>query len=485
MNSVKMVPGWICVCCVGALAWTAQALPATAQNLPATAQSLPAASQTPPAAEPEQWPRFLNVNFDGATSPAPADTARPAPAIDWSQTPTQVWSIQTGTGYGIGNVANGRYLHFDAVPVRDGKGIAERLRCFDMDDGSVQWVHTQPIVYRDMYGYEDGPRSSATIAGSQVFTLGVAGDLTCLDLETGKRQWLVQTSQTFGVVQNFFGVGSSPLVLGDQVIVMVGGSPPEDQRIAPGRLDRVAANGSALVSFDRETGKEKWRAGDDLASYSSPRTMRVGNETLVLIFARGGLLAVDPVNGKQRWRFDHRASILESVNAMMPVVDGDRVFISECYGVGSALLKANGQAAEVVWRDPARDRRNQSMRCHWSTPILIDGYLYGCSGRNAPDSDFRCIKLDDGELQWSDPRRVRSSVTRVQDHLVLLEERGAIQVIRPSPVKLDVIAEWDILDPTTGRPSLTYPCWAAPIVVGDNLLVRGDESVVCLQLKSN
>lgn len=429
-----------------------------------------------PVSGQEQWPRFLGVNFDG--------TVEPDTSFDWSQEPTFAWSIEAGTGYGIGTVAESRYLHFDAVPSADGFGVQERLRSFDLESGKLQWVHTQPIVYRDLYGYEDGPRSSASVNGNQIFTLGVSGNLTCRDLATGNQTWMVNTSQKYGVVQNFFGVGSSPLVLDNQVVVMVGGSPPEDQNIAPGRLDRVIPNGTALVSFDRKTGKERWRGGDDLASYSSPRTLQVGNETLVLLLARGGLLALDPNTGEVRWRFDHRAATLESVNAIMPVVNGKQVFISECYEIGSALLNVDGQSAKLVWQDPPRDRRRQAMRCHWSTPILINGYLYGCSGRNAPDSDFRCIEFSSGNVQWSDPRRIRSSVTRVGDNLVLLEERGAVQIIRPTPEKLEIVSEWNFSIPDEKRPAIRYPCWAAPLVVGDRLLIRGDENVLCLKIKT-
>jgi hypothetical protein len=124
------------------------------------------------------------------------------------------------------------------------------------------------------------------------------------------------------------------------------------------------------------------------------------------------------------------------------------------------------------------------MRCHWSTPILINGYLYGCSGRNAPDSDFRCIEFSSGNVQWSDPRRIRSSVTRVGDNLVLLEERGAVQIIRPTPEKLEIVSEWNFSIPDEKRPAIRYPCWAAPLVVGDRLLIRGDENVLCLKIKT-
>ena len=51
------------------------------------------------------------------------------------------------------------------------------------------------------------------------------------------------------------------------------------------------------------------------------------------------------------------------------------------------------------------EESEMAMRSHWSTPVLVNDYLYGCSGRNAPDSDFRCVKFSTGEVQWVDPRR--------------------------------------------------------------------------------
>ena len=423
-----------------------------------------------------EWPRFLGADFDGVAANA-------AKNIDWVQDPRFMWSIDLGEGYGIGSVAGGKYFQFDAEDGRLSKESRERLRCFDLKTGRVVWTKSEPLVYRDLYGYEAGPRSSPTITGEKVLTYGVSGQLICRRVTDGEPLWSVDTNDRFGVVQNFFGVGSSPMVLGDLVIVMVGGSPEEDQSIPPGQLDRVIPNGSAAVAFDLNTGKLRWKCGDDLASYSSPRPIRLGDETLVLLFARGGLLAIDPVDGQVRWRHEHRASILESVNAIMPVVDGDRVFVSECYQVGSVLLKVSSDAAEVVWQDD-RGRRDKAMRSHWSTPVLVGGYLYGSSGRNAPDSDFRCIEFATGEVRWVDPRRIRSSVTLVGDHLLVVEERGRVQVLKVNPAEMEEIAVWDLSEGQGDRPPLRYPCWSAPVVVGNQLLVRGNRQVISLALAS-
>ncbi len=427
------------------------------------------------AATAQDWPRLLGAEYDGV---APASELN----IDWEQAPKHVWTIGVGDGYGLGSVVDGNYFQMDAQPAAN--GIQERIRCFDLDSGKLRWEQSQPVQYRDLYGYESGPRGTPAINGDKVVTFGVAGQLRCRSISDGSLLWNVDTNKQYGVVQNFFGVGSSPLILDDQVIVMVGGSPAEDARIAPGRLDRVSPNGTALVSFNLDDGKERWRSGDDLASYSSPRPMKIDGKTVVLAFARTSLLAIDAADGKLLWKYDHRAEILESVNAMVPVVSGNQVFISECYDVGSVLLEVSLDQAKVVWSDPPSNRRLQSMRVHWSTPILIDGFLYGCSGRNAPDSDFRCIEFATGKVMWSDDRRTRSSITRVGDILVLLEERGELQFIRPNPEKLEVLATINLATASNPRSSISYPCWAAPIIVGDKLIVRGDQKVICMSLET-
>ena len=88
-----------------------------------------------------------------------------------------------------------------------------------------------------------------------------------------------------------------------------GGSPPEDQDLPPGQLDRVIPNGTVLVAFDLNNGKEKWKVGDDLVKRSSPRLMKIGGKDAVIAFCRGGLLAVELETGRQLWKYDHRASI--------------------------------------------------------------------------------------------------------------------------------------------------------------------------------
>ncbi len=418
------------------------------------------------------WPHFLGPNRDGKSTEKGIRT-------DWTngQLPL-VWSRKLATSYGIGSVAAGRYLSFERY------GDQERLTCLNAETGAELWRAEQPVQYRDMYGYNNGPRASPTIDGGRVYTMGVAGRLSCVALGNGSLLWSHDLHERFSVVQNFFGASACPLVIGDLVVVMVGGSPPEDQKIPPGQLDRVSPAGSALVAFDKRTGVEVWRGGDDLASYSSPIPITIEGKLCVLVLAREGLLCVDAQTGKQLWHYPFRAGFLESVNAAVPVVRGNQVLISECYQVGSVLLEVSLKGATAIRQDPA-NRREQTLRAHWATPIELDGYLFGCSGRNEPDSDLRCIAWSTGKPQWIDPRRVRTSLLSIDGHFVVLEEFGLLQLIKANPKKLEVVTSIDLSQPQAGGLRFSPPCWAAPIVSHGLMYVRGEQELACYELIAN
>ena len=80
----------------------------------------------------------------------------------------------------------------------------------------------------DLYGYSVGPRCSPVVDGDRVYMYGVEGMLHCLRVEDGKLIWKVDTIADFQVRQNFFGVGSTPVIEGDLIIAQVGGSPKDD-----------------------------------------------------------------------------------------------------------------------------------------------------------------------------------------------------------------------------------------------------------------
>jgi outer membrane protein assembly factor BamB len=424
----------------------------------------------------DDWPIFLGSNQDSRSSETGIITKWPDTGLKL------VWHARLGTSYGAPTIAGGRLMQFDRV------GDKSRLYCLNAETGKELWRHEFPTEYEDLYQYNNGPRTSPVIDGDRVYAYAVDGALACCRTADGKPLWQKNLNQEFGVVQNFFGVGSTPVVEGNLLIVMVGGSPPESQKIAPGQLDRVEPNGSGIVAFDKLTGEVKYKIGDELASYASLKLATIGDRRWCFAFCRGGLLAFEPSSGKIDFHYPWRDKQLESVNASMPVVVGDECLISETYGVGSSLLKLRGGKYEIVWKDDDR-KRAKAMQCHWMTPVYDAGYLYGCSGRHTENALLRCIDWKTGNVLWDEPGMSRTSLLAIDGHFLCLGEFGQLWLLKLTPEKPLLIASTDYADPALGQkllgragPILEYPCWAAPIVSHGLLYLRGKDRLICLEL---
>jgi outer membrane protein assembly factor BamB len=408
------------------------------------------------------WPGFLGSDHDSKS---------PEKGLKWpAEGPRVVWQRGLGTSYGICSIAKGRAFQFD----RSDRNAV--LFCLNSETGKELWKFEYESVYDDMYGYEPGPRCCPVIDGDRVYIFGVEGMLHCLRVADGKVVWKTNTTQDFGVIQNFFGVGSTPIVEGDLLIAHIGGSPANSPGIQSGE---VKGNGSGIVAFDKRTGAVKYKITDELASYASPLVTTINGRRWAFVFARGGLVAFDPATGKIDFQYPWRARILESVNASNPVVAGDLVLISECYGVGASVLKVKPGGYDVVWLDGRK--REQSLATHWNTPIHLDGFVYGSSGRHTAEAELRCVELATGKVQWAAPRLTRASLLYVDGHFVCLGEDGALRLIKADPKKYEEVGKLMLKSPD-GEPLLKYPAWAAPVLSHGLMYVRGKDRLVCLDL---
>jgi outer membrane protein assembly factor BamB len=418
--------------------------------------------------EHNDWPGFLGPHRNGKSDERGMPTSWPTAG------PPIAWQAAIGTGYSAPAIAGGRLFTFGRYEDK------ARLTCLDARNGEEQWKREYPTAFEDMFNYNNGPRATPVVDGQHVYTYGAEGILQCVRVADGQMVWRIDTFRDFGVVKNFFGVGSTPLIYNDVLITCVGGSPPgspTDVYVASGRVE---SNGSAVVAFEKATGKVRWKTGDDLASYSSPVLAKIDRRDVVFMFARANLLAIDPMKGEVLAKFPWRSRKLESVNASTPVVVGNEIFISETYELGSALVRFTGNSFEEVWTDRDR-RRNQAMALHWNTPIEHEGYLYGSSGYHAPDAELRCVEWKTGRVMWSEPDLGRSSLTLVDGVIVSLGEYGTIRLLKPNPQKFEEVAKWE-LTAADGLPLLPHPAWAAPAIANGLLYVTGKNRLVCLKL---
>ena len=321
------------------------------------------------------WHRFLGPN-DDCTTPE-------THLIDGFEKdgPKLVWEMTKGSGYTTPVIAQNKLIMFDRY------ADEEVIECFHPESGKPIWKYSYPVTYRDRYGFNNGPRASAVIAEERVYTLGVTSMLTCVALDTGKLIWQKDLDKEYDVADYFFGHGSCPIVFDNKVIVNLGG-----------RKDQVC-----VVAFNAETGKQEWTTKHEwLASYSSPVVKTLQGKPRLLVFAGGesrppfgGLMCIDPTTGELHDTFFWRADKYESVNSSSPIVVGNnRVFISECYEIGGAMLELTPELKwKKLWDAPG-------FNLHWMTPVHENGELFGFLGRNEPDAYLGSFNIETGQENW-------------------------------------------------------------------------------------
>jgi outer membrane protein assembly factor BamB len=384
------------------------------------------------------WPQLLGPARNGIS----AETGLLA---SWpKQGPKLVWEKPVGEGFSGPAVAGDRLILFHRV------GNEEEVECLDAATGNGRWKYANATNYRDAYNKGNGPRSTPLIAGNRVYTLGPTGELTCLELETGKRVWARALHEGYRVRPNFFGVGTSPLIEGDLLLLNVGG------------------RGAGIVAFQKDTGKEVWKATEHDASYASPVAATIDGVRHAIFFTREGLVSLDPADGTVRFSKRWRSRNDASVNAATPLVIGDSIFLTACYGTGAVLLRAKKNGVEEVWSN------DESLSCHFGTPVHRDGFLYGFHGRQEEGGVLRCIELKSGKVRWTKEGFGCGSLIEVGDKLIILAENGDLVLAEANPDKYQEISRASVL---------TNPCRAPIALANGKLYARDGKKLGCWNLK--
>ena len=351
-----------------------------------------------PSAVTEDWPTFLGPSG----TPVSSETnllQQFGPAG-----PTLLWELSKGTGYSSPSI-QGEYLVY-----LHRSGNEETIECLHPESGDRYWSFRYATDFRDRYGYNNGPRSSPVIDGDYVYTYGAQGKLHCLLLKTGQVVWSRDIAAEFKVPQDFFGIATTPVVEGDVLILNVG-----------------APDGPEVAAFDKLTGRMVWGVGDQWgASYATPVVARVHDERRLFVLGggesrppTGGLLSINPINGKLDFRFPWRSRSYESVNASCPVVTDNRVLVSATYRAGAALIEVKPDWTYAqLWQ-------NADFDLHWTTAVHDEGHFYAFSGRNEPDAQLTCVNARSGKTVWSETLEWQETV----------QVQGEARTIHASPFR--------------------------------------------------
>ena len=387
-----------------------------------------------PDSQISNWSRFLGPAHN-ATSPETGIRR------DWAASPPAlVWEIPKGEGHTSPAVVDGRVLLFHRL------GDDEVLDCLDAESGRRIWRNTDRAPYRDRFGSGNGPRTHPVVADGRVYVYGVTGRLRSFDLATGAALWSRDFELEEGLVPNFFGHGSTPLVWEGRVVVQTG-----------------TRSGDCVHALDPGTGRDLWRVRHTWgASYSSPVPWETGGRKCVLVFAggesrpaTGGLLCIGLEKGELLGSLPHRAEIAESVNVSSPVVlPGGLVLVSEAYGAGTVAARMAGRSGkpaglERVWAAP-------DTGFYLMTPVTAGGWIFGFDGQSQRLAELVCLDSATGRVRWREDlggRFQRGTLVGVDGGYLCLGETGRLGWLDLSGDGARLLAETDLFSaPETWAP---------------------------------
>ncbi len=380
------------------------------------------------AASADDWPGWRGRNHDGISK----ETKWNPKALEAGA--KIAWKKELGKGYSAPSVRGN--LFYVAGNVND----EDIVYCMKTTDGSEVWRYSYPCKA----GAHPGPRSTPILDGDSVFFISRETQLFCLNAKTGKVKWQKNLIANFEAENLKWGFSSSPCLTGDILIFNAG------------------ARGLALRKDD---GSKVWSGPPGKGNYSVPVIYKQGDRTCVVTFGPKTIYGLDAKTGRELWSYPWTSKY--NIIASDPVIDGNYVFISSGYDKGSALLDVGGKAPRVVWQ-------NKTLRSHFSTPVLLDGYLYGIDG-NAGNGDLVCIKFSTGNEEWRKKMGFGSLISAACK-LIVLNEKGKLFIVEASPNSYQEISSAQVLD----KPK----CWTAPVLSNGLLYCRNDRgTLVCVDLR--
>jgi outer membrane protein assembly factor BamB len=388
--------------------------------------------------------------------------------------PTIKWRVPINGGYAGPAVASGRVYVMDYVrsagdPKPDPNARSEvkgkeRVLCLNAADGKEIWKHEYECPYK--ISFASGPRCTPTVDGGKVYALGAEGNLFCLSADKGKVLWSHDFKTDYKAQTPQWGFTGHPLVDGEKLICLVGGP------------------GSVAVAFNKNTGKEIWKAlSAKDQGYSPPSIIEAGGTRQLLIWHSEAINSLDPESGKEYWTVPLKP--MYGMSIMTPRKFGDYLYAG---GIGevSLLLKLakDKPAAEEIWRG----EKTSSVYSVCSTPLVDDdGTMYGVCQRG----QLRAVELATGNRLWETlkpttggERPLNSGtafLVKNGDRYFIFSETGDLIIAKLSPKAYEEISRTHLLDPTSecfGRSVV----WSHPAFADKCIFVRNDKEIVCASL---
>jgi outer membrane protein assembly factor BamB len=176
------------------------------------------------------------------------------------------------------------------------------------------------------------------------------------------------------------------------------------------------------------------------------------------------VIGIDPNDGTLLWRIPFTTNFDQ--NSITPVVSGDTVIYS---GLDNGTTAVRVIRKGTTWT-PQELWKNDQVSMYMSTPVIVNGTLYGLSHRNR--GQFVAVDVQTGRSLWRTPGREgdNASVISAGPLLLLSTTNGELIVVRPNPERFDELKRYQIAESAV---------WAHPAIAGPAILVKDLDTLTC------
>jgi len=403
---------------------------------PVAALAIAAVLLAAPHGQAVDWPSFRGPNGDGTTT-----------AADWSLPQGDAdegirW--RTNVGIGAASVA----VQGERLLTLGNRNDRDVVSCLDTRTGNELWTfeYTCPLAKRQ---FEGGPAATPTIDGERVYVFSHDGQLYCLQLEDGSRIWEKHVVNDFGGSPPTWKYAGSPALLGDLLLLDIGG------------------RGASTIALNKHTGAKVWGAGSETGGYAPVVPFEALGVTGLLVFKAKHLIALDQQTRKELWRLPWETAY--DVNASTPLVLGDRLFVSSGYPAGRGALYRFSAAGppEQLWL-------NSDIKTKTNSCAVSGNSLYAITDAGGK---LICVDLESGRTLWGERGFGYGTFIIAGDRILALTERGDLVVVQDSQDGYKELARRKVLN---GR------CWVHPVLANGHIYCRSNAGdLVCIDVAAN
>ncbi|MFH1267471.1 MAG: PQQ-binding-like beta-propeller repeat protein, partial [Planctomycetota bacterium] len=399
------------------------------------------------------WPDWRGPRRDAISEHVPQTLPADLSGFSGFSKERLLWA-RTLTGPGMAGVAvdSGYVVVADKdLPLQN-----DVFRCLDADTGRQLWKISYPAP-KEM-DFTNTPRASPVIHGELVYLLGAFGDLHCVNLKSGDVAWKRNLLGDFGAKLPTWGTCSTPLVVDDFCKRLI---------VNPG------AEEASIAALDRLTGKVLWTTPGEPPGYSSFILAELGGVRQIVGYDAISLGGWHPETGQRLWKLMPEWD--GDFNVPTPIVVGDlckRLLVST-ENNGTRLYQFDRQGRI----DPKPVARNDDLAPDTSTPVVLDGMVFGNFGA------LVCLDLDNGlTTLWEaddEPLIDYCSFIAGNGRVLVTTQSGKLYLLRATKKGFDPVSTLDLFQDV---PSTDRDVWSHPALVKNRLYVRNLLRVYCFLL---